>query len=105
MIQIPALDLRDVCLAERSIRVDIFTTFDERGMMRTIGVVCVIAISIAGIGAIFRECVSDRSSNMRMKEQDNTNKTEIKPTQATEFKELTSVKGTTKDGAPYSAQI
>jgi len=74
--------------------------------MRTIGVVCVIAMSFAVIGAAFRECASGRSSNMTMKEQDITNKPEIKPGPAvTEFKELTSVKGTTKDGAPYSAQI
>lgn len=74
--------------------------------MRIIGVVCVIAMSVAVIGASFRECASGRNSNMTMKEQDITNKPEIKPGQAvTEFKELTSVKGTTKDGAPYSAQI
>lgn len=73
--------------------------------MRTIGVVCVIAMSFAGIGAIFRECASGRNSNMTMKEQDTTNKPEIKPGQALDFKELTSVKGTTKDGVPYSAQI
>ncbi len=74
--------------------------------MRTIGVVCVIAMSFVGISAIFGKCASDRNSNMTIKEQDTTNKPEIKPSQAaTEFKELTSVKGTTKDGAPYSAQI
>jgi hypothetical protein len=73
--------------------------------MRTIGVVCVIVVSFAGLGAIFRECASGHISNMTMKEQAITNKPEIKQGQAIEFKELTSVKGTTKDGAPYSAQI
>jgi hypothetical protein len=77
----------------------------KEGMMRIIGVVCVIAMSFAGMGAIFRECASGRSSNMTMKEQDTTNKPEANRGQAIEFKELTSVKGTTKDGAPFSTQI
>src|SRR5260370_25335718 len=41
-----------------------------------------------------------------MKDRETTNKPQTTLGQVTtEFKELTSVKGTTKDGAPYSAQI
>jgi len=74
-------------------------------MMRIIGLSCIIALGFASFAAICRECGSSRSSTITMKEQQTTNKPQTTPDQATEFNELTSVKGTTKDGAPYSAQI
>ncbi len=75
-------------------------------MMRIIALSCIIAIGFASFAAISRGCRSSRSSNIIMKDRETTNKPQTTLGQVTtEFKELTSVKGTTKDGAPYSAQI
>lgn len=71
--------------------------------MRIVRVSFLVAISFAGLGAIFRGCSSARNSNVIMKEQANS---DIKPSQVLAgFNEITSVKGTTEEGAPYSTQI
>jgi len=69
--------------------------------MKTGGVLYLVALSFAGLGISFSDCDPRRGS----KTMENGNRpSDMKQGQASEFRELSSGKGTTKDGAPFSTQ-
>ena len=73
--------------------------------MRTIGFMCFVALSFAAVIASLGDCDSRRGSKTTMQEQNSNSPVDINKNQTTEFKELSSGKGTTRDGAPFATQL
>ena len=69
--------------------------------MKTGEVLYLLALSFAGLGIGFSNCDPRRSSKTM---ESGNRPSDMKQDQASQFRELSSGKGTTKDGAPFSTQ-
>lgn len=73
--------------------------------MRTIELMCFVALSFAGMGGSFSDCDSRHGAKTTMEKQNSNVPTETKQNRTAEFKEISAGKGTTRDGAPFSTQL